>query len=107
MTKSRAKTETLDFRFRSWLVRRISGKHKTENLRDRYDKVVMHAIVETLHKDISKSISEMVTKSVANLPAGLLSEIISENKHLTDKQKAQIASIFDSPAVDNSRSYLQ
>ena len=106
MTDEKTKYESIDFRVRSWLVKRISGKHKVDALVNRVDRIVLHEVVSTLHKSISTQVGEMLAVSVVKLPKDVLSQMIAANKHLTDVQKSAIASIFDAPSVDNSARYL-
>lgn len=99
--------QTLDFRVRSWLVRRLTGKHKVERLTYKRDEAILHTIVETLHKEISKQVGDMLTKSVVNLPTEILAQMISANKHLNELQKTQISNIIESKStIDNSARYL-
>jgi hypothetical protein len=108
MSEIKTTSESPDFRLRSWLVRRISGKHTVESLTYRRDEAILHTIVESLHKEISKQVGEMLAKSVVSLPSDVLAQIIGANKHLSDLQKTQINSIIETAStVDNSRAYLQ
>jgi hypothetical protein len=107
MSENKTKQESLDFKVRSWLVRQISGKHKSESLLYKRDEAILHVIVETLHKEISKEVGDMLGKSVVGLPTAILAQMISANKHLSDLQKTQISGIIESPsAIDNSARYL-
>lgn len=97
----------LDVKIRSCLIRLISGKYKVDRLTNSVDKVILHAVVETLHREMSKSIQEILKKTVLELPQDTLAMIIAENKYLSDVQKAQIASILHTPSQrDNSTGYL-
>jgi hypothetical protein len=102
------KPKSVDIRMRSWLVRRICGRHSYDKLATKVDKVVLHATIETLHKTITNEVSTMLSKSVSQLPAETLAQCISANQHLSDLQKTQIANIIQSPSnIDHSRLYLQ
>ena len=102
------KKTPLELRLRSWLVRRICGRHSYDKLTTKVDKVVLHATVETIYQTLSDQTHKMLAKSTAQLPKETLAQCIAANTHLTDLQKTQIANILaTSTNIDNSRSYLQ
>lgn len=97
------KDESLDFKIRAWLVRKISGQYKLKDMTDRLDQKILHAIVETLHQNISREVKSLLQSSLADMPKDMLSEVIAKNTHLSDNQKAKIANILQSqPERDNS-----
>jgi hypothetical protein len=89
--------ESLDFRIRSWLVRKISGQYKLKDMTNRLDQKILHAIVETLHESISKEVKTLLQSSLSDMPRDLLGEVIAKNTHLSDDQKAKISNILQAP----------
>jgi hypothetical protein len=108
MNEDLIKKISLDVRLRSWLIRLICGQHKIESLATRVDKTVLHVTVETMYETLLAHTNSMLSKTTTQLPKETLSEIIAQNRHLSDLQKQQIANILaTSTNVNNSRSYLQ
>lgn len=105
--KEKTNAQKFDFKVRSWLIRRISGKYKTENLMKKSNEAVLNAVVKTLHETISKEVDTIITRSLAEISNGALVKLITVNENLPDAKKAQLLCILDSPGVDNSRAYLQ
>jgi hypothetical protein len=99
-------TQTIDLRVRSWLIRRISGRHKIDKLTVSVDRVVLHAVIEGLHEDLAAKVKLLLAKTAEELPQGLLSEMIAANAHLSELQKAQIASILQTPSQRDNSTYL-
>lgn len=106
-TGARAPRRIFFLRARVWLIRKLSGKYDFDKLTERRDKHVMHAVVDTMYDNLQKYIDGMLTASITKLPQDMLSHVIANNVHLSELQKAQIASILATPSQsDNSGSYL-
>jgi hypothetical protein len=99
--------ESLDFKVRSWLIRLISGKHRADLLATKADKAILHASIENMYQTLTEQTHQMMSKTTARLSKELLAQFVSANQHLSESQKAAIASIIDAQAVNNSANYLR
>ncbi|MEM2140847.1 hypothetical protein [Nitrososphaera sp.] len=94
--------QTLDFKLRSWLIRRISGKHSFEKLVDQRNKHAINVAVEKMYENLQQYCDAAMSASIQNMPQNLLAGIIAANTILTDSQKSQIANILNSSGQNNT-----
>ena len=90
---------SLDFRLRKWLVRRLTYNHTLDQLTQDYDKVVMHKVVEKLHEVIIREVREIVTESVSNISTEMLANVIAANKNVSDLQKSVLVEMLNNRKV--------
>lgn len=84
------------------------GRYKLEKLEDQYNRKLLNASVETMYENLQKCVADTMSASLSACPKATLVQIIAKNEFLSETQKAQLASIIDTPNQrDSSKVYLQ
>lgn len=93
---------SVSFRIRAWLIRRISGRHTFDKLTERVDKIFLHNMIEIMYEDAKKYTSMLLSQAVSGIETKQLAAMIEANKILNETQKSQIIHILQSQQKDAS-----